>query len=519
MNSRFYIATVLLLILQPSYAQTPYLVSDFNPGEASGFNSNSSGVALGDAYILPIVTADAGEELGLLKNGELSLIADINEGIESSELKYFVAYKGKVYFSAKTTEDEGALWVTDGTSEGTKLIFDPSSSSNFNKAPEGLIVSKNNDLYFTYSGKLFIYEGENVTEIFDGVDFETTSEQKTNNYNHYGEGLAFVSRNSNVTRLYDVNGLEVNELAEVSGGTNFVNFFGLSEVSNGLVFSIDDSFDDDVSGTYGYDAVDDTFGKFSVGSNYAERLHPLEGKKAIGWVRTEGYYIINSVGEEPELLVESSNGIAVQGETMSIASIADNFAFTHMFKRDVFYSDGTANATSIVLESPSFASEFVTTGHHAFIAFGIFNGFDPELHYVNLKTGEISNIYNFNESSVNFETVIPVTVQDNTLYFLNNLDSEIGREMFGLDLDFMITSIDENLVSEPLTIRNYGLYFEVESSRDEPFQAQVLSMNGELLLTLNGETNSRIKLPYLDALFVLSVKTKDMAGAKKLFGF
>ena len=56
------------------------------------------------------------------------LLSDIYPGYTGSQPKYFLEYKGKVYFSANHPKFGRELWVTDGTSEGTVLFMDIQSN-------------------------------------------------------------------------------------------------------------------------------------------------------------------------------------------------------------------------------------------------------------------------------------------------------------------------------------------------------------------------------------------------------
>lgn len=91
------------------------------------------------------------------------MLKDINPGFNgSSELaniKHFVDYKGKMYFfSIGTSTKSGGLYETDGTSEGTKLIY----STSFYRIDEFIV--HNGLLYFTYSDGPSIYTTDGTTE-------------------------------------------------------------------------------------------------------------------------------------------------------------------------------------------------------------------------------------------------------------------------------------------------------------------------------------------------------------------
>lgn len=84
------------------------------------------------------------------------MLKDINPGFNgSSELaniKHFIEYKGKMYFfSIGTSVSGGGLYETDGTKDGTKLVY----STSIYRIDEFIV--HNNLLYFTYSNGPSLY--------------------------------------------------------------------------------------------------------------------------------------------------------------------------------------------------------------------------------------------------------------------------------------------------------------------------------------------------------------------------
>lgn len=97
---------------------------------------------------------------------------------------YPISYDNKLYFKGYTDEDGDALWVTDGTESGTQLFKDFNSNNNF--SPLGSFVVFKDKLYFGtksggYSVDLWVTDGtEGGTYLVK--DFSTIS--------NYSDGLA-----------------------------------------------------------------------------------------------------------------------------------------------------------------------------------------------------------------------------------------------------------------------------------------------------------------------------------------
>ena len=83
------------------------------------------------------------------------LIKDIWPGPEESELNYLTSSGGHLYFWANDGVNGGALWVSDGTEEGTRILADfyPDTSSRATQLTVG-----NGLVYFNNHGELWAFD-------------------------------------------------------------------------------------------------------------------------------------------------------------------------------------------------------------------------------------------------------------------------------------------------------------------------------------------------------------------------
>lgn len=103
------------------------------------------------------------------------MVKDIAQGHNDSTPENFTEYNGKLYFSAFSLDGGTELWVTDGTTAGTKAVKD--INPNGNSYPNYLTVY-NDKLYFyadsngTYSNKeLWVTDGsEDGTVVFSTIE-------------------------------------------------------------------------------------------------------------------------------------------------------------------------------------------------------------------------------------------------------------------------------------------------------------------------------------------------------------
>ena len=368
-------------------AQSPELVRDFNPGQESSFNEfNFMGIEHNDRLIFPLISSELGEELGVLENGEMSLLKDLNEGEGDASPSNFIEFNGLIYFSAIDDLEGGSIWTTDGTEENTQILF--SFVENSNIKPAGLIVSESGWLYYTYNNTLYRTDGTLNESLLSGVGFLTAFEQQSNNYSHYRDEIAFLVEDNNFVKLYTIESDSVKLLATSEETSSFIDIFGLNEVSSGLIFSIDDSFNDETSGTYVYNESIDSLGKITIDGKEAIRLHNYSNESSLALVSGGGYFATNGTQNEEELLYAGESGSLRQGLGVVNGVFEDKMIFHAAeggFLGDdfIYYTDGTATGTIELFESSEFLSNFFIHNNYAFLASGTSNGAEPELYYVN----------------------------------------------------------------------------------------------------------------------------------------
>ncbi len=79
------------------------------------------------------------------------LLLDINPGSASSDLFGFTEFNGQLFFSADDGETGRELWVSDGTAEGTQLLLDINQSTfaYYDSSRPGSFTELNGQLFFT----------------------------------------------------------------------------------------------------------------------------------------------------------------------------------------------------------------------------------------------------------------------------------------------------------------------------------------------------------------------------------
>ncbi len=513
---KFTLITILISFYFLNVAQTPQLVADFNSGTADGFNVwNYKGIHYKDMLIFPLISENSGEELGILKDGQMSILKDINPGSESSRPNSFILYKDKIYFAADDAKG-GGLWETDGTVENTKLLF---SLSKQGISPGGLIVSDSGWLYYTYNENLYRTDGVQNEMIFSKVKFYTSDVQQSNNYTKFKDGIAFAILDINVVKLYQVQDNNVVLLATTGTTSSFPYIYGLSEVDQGLVFSIDDSFKPDAQGTYFYNTVSKNLEKIEVAGDYASRLHPFDRKSALGWVRGSGYYMINGKSSQDQQLFASTNTSFLQGASVLNGVFNDKLVFQGsegFFGNDyLFYSDGTKAGTKKLFQISEYVSNILMYNNYAFIASGTSNGFKPAMYFVNLYDGTYKNFYNYTLSSINSKSILILGLIGNKLYYISNLDATKGRELYYITIDINTNVTDVQQNDYNLEIIN-GSY-KIVSPDLSLVKVQFTTMDGRVMSSEFISTNTENELPNQNGIMIISLSNGKQVKSFKFY--
>ncbi len=138
------------------------LVKDINPGVNQG-SYPSSLTEVSDKLYFAANDGEIGDELWVSDgtNEGTKLVADIDPNGSSFPGSTFpdnlASFNGKLYFSAFTDETGEELWVSDGTSEGTKLVADINPNGNSYLRD---LTEFNGKLYFSAD------DGENGRELW-----------------------------------------------------------------------------------------------------------------------------------------------------------------------------------------------------------------------------------------------------------------------------------------------------------------------------------------------------------------
>lgn len=504
-----YLAFALALGLCPLWntaqAQAqPQLVVDFNPGPADGLDRfNYAGAYLDStAYVMPVIDAAAGTELGLLQGGELRLLKDINPGNANSNPGSLVSWRGQVYFTAQDAAGVNAIWATDGTEAGTRRAIEL-GSSNLGR-PMGLLVSDAGDLFFNYDQKLYrSADGESAEALLDWVLFRESNGPGSANYCKYLDGIAFFRKFLDTElELYAYTGDSLRQLGQTLLSRFTDREYGLGRIPGGLVFAQGNIFSSGTEpshGTFVYRASADEI----VEVQDAPRARFLErgGSGHIGYLNNVGFHAYQADPPQATLLFSGNvSGTLTSGDPVPHATAAGKTVFLASEQSPLnsllAITDGTPAGTMLLPTTSTVNgnqwSPFIAYDHYVFFAAGTFNGFTPEILYVDVNAAvpTVKPLYKYPASVGGLGTVQPVCHLEGKFFFSGLGDPAVGRELYALETGFGVISSTGAAVEPGFSLRFFGQEFSIEAPHDRPARVRVFDIAGRLLRTYETRTNT-----------------------------
>ncbi len=521
-NVNYLFLSLLLFFSFTICAQTPELVIDFQAGSEDGFNYfNHKGIILDEMLLLPAIDATLGEELGVVENGSFQLLKDINEGPNDSKPKGFVLMNGKVYFSAFDDTNGGAIWMTDGTAEGTELFYDPHPGANTSGIqPKGMVLSKSGHLYFTQDEELFRTDGtiDGTDKLAEGVRFYVEFNFDTPNYGLYQDGIAYTICDGHYTRLYAATDT-VRLLGEVVIENNYTDCYGVSEVVEGLLFTLKNSFVPDVDGMFLYNSETETIAHFaSPGAdshNPPLRVAAINAQRQLALIKNEGFYVFTGNPEDTELLVPYDISFSA-GQTLQYLSIGDKLAFQTK-EEEYGITDGTQAGTQVISDiDEEYPSNMILYNGKIYFATGVGNSSSTTIYEIdttNYSAQELSTFSGPYGKKIRF-----IGGVEDRMYLLGELDIERGYELYSIPVTGpdAVIELSEESPYKVLLIPSKGIV-KNEAVLNEKMNVAVYDVAGRHLNSFETQTNVWFDLPKQQGVGILVFRIGDRVFSKKYF--
>ncbi len=549
MRTKTTLFTLIILIVNwYTSSQVPYMVKDINPGSAS--SNPSKLIAVNNTLFFRSFNPTTGLELWKSDGTESGtvLVKDINPGVGSSNIDFFTNVNGVLYFSSYDPATGHSLWKSDGTESGTVMVKNINPDIYQNVRIEKLI-SANNMLFF------FADDGVNGLELWksDGTETGTSMVKDINNsassslslpFNGPKQlanvnGIVYFAANdgTNGSELWKSDGTATGTVMvkNISAG-NMSSFFASFFNFNGtLIFTCDNQTngqelwksDGSEAGTV---MVKDIFPGFNGGyyesslpeffcifndllyfsartGTHGRELWKSDGTEA-GTVIVKDIYPGSGSGF-PRLLINVNNS--------ALYFVALNGTYgEHLWK-----SDGTAENTIMVSDLGfgvgSSSSPTNLTYSNGYLYFSAADGNIGRELFRTDGTAEGTIAYNIDNAIGSNPSPDWLTIVNNKLFFVANIQGTYGQELWALDTETL--SIDENAVSNnfftvyPNPTKNI---LTIQNISNSPIDhISITDLTGKFVIEQKGDA-TQINVEYLKSgLYLIQLKHSGKVSTLK----
>lgn len=500
-------------LMVASISAQPELVVDYNTGSEDAFDcflcTEQPTARVGTGIVTVATTAETGAELCFLDEGQFSLLKDINPGADDGGIALLTSRNGLAYFAASDPENGGAVWVSDGTEEGTVVYFDPDPANT-----SGSITG----MEFGADGALYVFLQSTLYRFFDGVGTQlatgvTISTARDNfpggGMTPYQDGVAYLSNGSETANgglFYAAD--TVRRLATIPGQRDFDQAFDPQAVNGNLLFSLSASGNNpERQAAYAYDFAADTLIRY-LGTNgeslFANRWYEVSDGTRVGRVqvgRNSVYYAFDGINNPVQLPGAGEFTLAAR-QTAPAVRAGDTLVWQTeggVFSRaTVRITDGTPAGTTTVFTT-GFATRvtnLIQAGGYVFFAVDKDSRNPLTFYRYELATGTLTDFHSVpvpEEGNPDFSLQL-LAVQDSKLYFAGNLIDSLGRELYGIDtgVEIVATRNQRNVPQLDVTVTSEN--FTINSVRNGMANLTVLSLDGRLI--------SRAAVPVNSATFI-----------------
>lgn len=304
---------------------------------------------------------------------------------------------------------------------------------------------------------------------------------------------------------------------ELDGSTDVDAFVSLGDY---LLFDLDVLFNDDQTGLYSWKEGDAEPNKLDLPS-VVRRYLKLNDNTMVASVFSTGFY--SFVANDDLVIKQEYDGTPesfVQGESMPGLVKQEKAVYlgTNSFPSKMLITDVNTLETTTSFELQVYSSNFICHNNYGFIAGGTSNGFQPVIHAYDFKTDTHTKVIEFTEESLNTNSIIMAGVQDDKLYFLSNLDPDVGRELYTVDVSDLMDlnlSAEELTVADDLVIYNNG--FELKDDNFSEYKYALYNSNGQLLDSKTCNTNTFYSFGNRSGILILNLEIEGQEYSRKVF--
>lgn len=498
---KYYLLVILMSIGHCLLSQAE-LIADINEGTGDSgiycdftFTENQNCVVRLDDKLIFHAENDAfGRELYVLEDGSVSLILDINNDPSSSNPLFLTAFQNAAYFLANDNTGY-KIWQTDGTAEGTQPAFgieeDDASRNDFSP----FLVNGNN-MYFIFQGAVYVYDGQNVSQIEydDDIALSSSSAYNTRGWCSYKDGIAIFDYNGMSWDLLYVHDGAIEVISNFEADDSFKDAYGMSAFDGGISFGFEASFDQDVQGRYLY--LEDSVAIIKQ-SDISKRNISIKNNSSLVFVNDE--FIFYDKDNPMGVSALAGELEFTQGEDWNRSVTGDFLAFQSsggFFLDDrVSLLNSLDGSISTIYTGDGLSSISTFANYVFFFAESPSRRLDRILYLYDINTDELREIEELEDLPANSD-LYPLGAQGQFLYFFGKLDNALGIEIYRIELDINTPTQNLDLTSDISLLQMNQNSFQLKTDVPGEFTVDVFSVGGQLIKRQLMSNKAYIEIPY-----------------------
>lgn len=495
---KHYLSFIVLLLFNFGYAQTPVLVKDINPGPGRVSSSGYDHLQINDVIYF-VGDIQGRRDLYAIKNGEVNHISTMCES-DCGLLKILLfEFQDKLYFLKKIDKYKNQLWESNGTVDGTKMVFE--YTGRFNSYAVG-----NNSKFYLGLANLEVTSNP-ILEIFisDGTSSGTKiikSDVRMGGANEdggkpikYGNGIVFANTTIDSLQLYSFDDEDLILLNSVRVKKGSV-IRGLKSINTQDLIILVQNNDELSSDLYKYDFEKNILSKeMSLPFTHNEYpfIRDFGTDTLVLFYHLGGHFLITG---NP---LTFTNITPFSSELQSIEELYYTYNYNSAYgtvesiseysweEKIVLFDKDLSNTKIFTLETTPIG--MIGYEDYAFISTGSF-GPSGRITMYDLINKEEKVLFAVSPQSVSTQGIQLLGVIDGKLYFIGRLDEQIGKELYYIETGLPSSIKDVKPSFNNLyDIQVKGNTFTVISEKNQSLNVEYYDTIGRLLKSQTIVTN------------------------------
>lgn len=507
--------SLFLFVILTAHAQSIELVMDISEGPSNGMTSYDAPAFINGMMVFAALNEQNGKEPFIIRDGVLSMLKDLKPGSGSSNPSIFFNFKNEVYFMANTSRD---IWKTDGSENGTSLVISFADFALEEEAIQSFVVSRNDKFYFTKKHMMYVSDGtqENTFKVpgIEDISIKEDDIYASLNADHFNDGIAFLTDRDSVFQLLGAIDTNVTVLGQINlASQNGFAVLGPFEVERGLIMAVRDGTSS-IGDLYLYDKQTEIINKFSESKIIANRINRLNDDQLLITTDNDGNYITDGT-KEGTIKITTTTTTTLTGRKLPFVRIG-NSAFFHgdeqITTEGTYATGGTVSGTRLVINTANHGiSNFISNGPFGFWITDYGYNDEPKVWAADIHGSGATLLYTHTKLDQTNYVISPFGATRDKIYFVADLDDDIGKELYSLDHNLDISGVNGIAqINEYQIIHDRNTSsFKIIAGSEEILKVTVNDIFGRLISSTITHIEVWNQLPPIPGSYCITIRGKN----------